>query len=133
MLAEMKPKKAVVIRSGALGACYALSSAPDDVCWVPAYWTSDRADRVVDVTGAGNGFLGGFCAGLDEGMDVRQGESTTEEELIVAVIRGTIAASFIVEQVGLPVMTTSELGTEIWNDDLVRDRIERLERTVGDQ
>lgn len=133
MLAEMKPKKAVVIRAGALGACYALSSAPHAVHWVPAYWTSDHADRVVDVTGAGNGFLGGLCAGLDEGLDDRQGESTTEVELILAVIRGTIAASFIVEQVGLPVMTTNELGTEIWNDDLVRDRIERLERAVGDQ
>jgi sugar/nucleoside kinase (ribokinase family) len=75
MLATFKPKRAVVIRSGALGACYALASDPAEVRWVPAYWTEATADNVVDPTGAGNGFLGGLCAGLDEGTSVRDGEA----------------------------------------------------------
>lgn len=75
MLADLGPKKAVVIRAGAMGACYALSTSPQTVHWVPAYWSSDQSDQVVDVTGAGNGFLGGLCAGLDEGMIIRDGES----------------------------------------------------------
>jgi sugar/nucleoside kinase (ribokinase family) len=77
ILAGLGPKKAVVIRAGALGACYALSSSPQSVHWVPAYWTESEIDQVVDVTGAGNGFLGGLCAGLDEGRDVIDGESDT--------------------------------------------------------
>ena len=75
ILAKLGPKKAVVIRAGAMGACYALSSSPQSVHWVPAVWTESEIDQVVDVTGAGNGFLGGLCAGLDEGFDVRDGES----------------------------------------------------------
>jgi len=74
ILAKLGPKKAVVIRAGAMGACYALSSSPQSVHWIPAYWTESEIDQVVDVTGAGNGFLGGLCAGLDEGKDVRAGE-----------------------------------------------------------
>lgn len=74
MLASLGPKKAVVIRAGAMGACYTLSSSPLAVAWIPAYWTESESDQVVDVTGAGNGFLGGLCAGLDEGKDVRDGE-----------------------------------------------------------
>jgi sugar/nucleoside kinase (ribokinase family) len=74
-LANLRPKKAVVIRAGAMGACYALSSSPQSVYWIPAYWTEREIDQVVDVTGAGNGFLGGLCAGLDEGKDIRDGES----------------------------------------------------------
>jgi sugar/nucleoside kinase (ribokinase family) len=75
ILAKLGPKQAVVIRAGAMGACYALSSSPQSVHWIPAYWTESEIDQVVDVTGAGNGFLGGLCAGLDEGKDVRDGES----------------------------------------------------------
>jgi sugar/nucleoside kinase (ribokinase family) len=75
LLANLGPKKAVVIRAGVMGACFALSSSPQTVHWFPAYWSADHIDQVVDVTGAGNGFLGGLCAGLDEGLDVRDGES----------------------------------------------------------
>jgi sugar/nucleoside kinase (ribokinase family) len=77
-LACFRPKKAVVIRAGALGACYALASDPTAVHWVPAYWTRATSDRVVDPTGAGNGFLGGLCAGLDEGVSVEEGESSPD-------------------------------------------------------
>jgi len=110
-----------------MGACYALSSSPHSVHWGPAYWTESEIEQVVDVTGAGNGFLGGLCAGLDEGLDVREGESDTVwARLIIAVVWGSVAASFIVQQVGLPMLTTSEDGSETWNGAGVRERVDCL-------
>ncbi|TCD71346.1 hypothetical protein EIP91_011117 [Steccherinum ochraceum] len=52
----------VIIRSGNLGA-YVASSQRAGV-WVDAYWTPEDEEKVVDVTGAGNAFLGGLAAGL---------------------------------------------------------------------
>jgi hypothetical protein len=87
-------------------------------------------DRVVDVTGAGNGFLGGLCAGLDEGLDVRDGEfEIMWAGLMIAVIWGSVAASFIVQQVGLPVLTSSgdsRNRSEMWNGAGVRERVDNL-------
>ncbi|KAG8747917.1 hypothetical protein FRC10_010536 [Ceratobasidium sp. 414] len=55
----------VVIRCGALGAYGATLSAGKVIgWWVPAYWTAEDGGVVVDVTGAGNSFLGGLSAGL---------------------------------------------------------------------
>jgi hypothetical protein len=45
---------------------------------------------------------------------------------MVAVIWGSVAASFIVQQVGLPVLTSSGEGSEMWNGDSVRDRVDNL-------
>lgn len=56
-----EPVPAVIVRAGGLGS-YTLSDAWKG--WVPAYWREDEQERVVDVTGGGNGFLGGLCAGL---------------------------------------------------------------------
>jgi sugar/nucleoside kinase (ribokinase family) len=68
----------VIIRAAALGAyvCWRGSDANEHIGrWVDAYWTSEYAERVVDVTGAGNAFLGGLAAGLElTGGDVYQGE-----------------------------------------------------------
>lgn len=47
--------------------------------------------RIVDVTGAGNAYLGGFLTGLGQGLDARE-----------ASLRATVSASFAVEQFGLP-------------------------------
>lgn len=54
-------KTAVIVRAGGLGS-YTLSSTWSG--WVPAYWSTDQQDKVVDVTGGGNSYLGGLCAGL---------------------------------------------------------------------
>lgn len=53
---------------------------------IPAFATS-----AVDLTGAGNAFCGGFLAGWVQTGDLRQ-----------AGLYGVVAASFLVEQVGLP-------------------------------
>ncbi len=54
--------------------------------------------RVIDVTGAGNAYGGGFLAGWVQRADLRQ-----------AGLRGSVAASFLVEQVGLPAASLAEL------------------------
>ena len=50
----------IVVRSGALGAYVA--SRRHTGRWIDAYW--EDHSKVVDVTGAGNTFLGGLAAGL---------------------------------------------------------------------
>jgi sugar/nucleoside kinase (ribokinase family) len=63
----------VVVRAGKYG-CYTLSAAWSG--WTPAYWQQGEQDQVIDPTGGGNGFLGGFGAGMIlTGDDVRMCES----------------------------------------------------------
>lgn len=54
---------AVIIRSGPLGA-YVKESRTNIGIWIPAFFSSIDSPRVIDVTGAGNAFLGGLIAGL---------------------------------------------------------------------
>ncbi|THG97654.1 hypothetical protein EW026_g4380 [Hermanssonia centrifuga] len=55
-------KGTVIIRSGSMGAYIASRTRAGQ--WVPAFWGAEDARKVVDVTGAGNAFLGGLAAGL---------------------------------------------------------------------
>ena len=76
--------------------------------WLPAYHQTN--DKVVDPTGGGNAFCGGFCAGW-----VQSGGN-----VVTAAMYGNIAASFVIEQFGLPVL---EYDTdEKWNGDTVKER-----------
>ena len=91
------------------------------------------SEKVIDPTGAGNAFLGGFCVGL--GMSPIPSfaslDSPIESKFLMAAICGTIAASFAVEQVGMPVITESNIppGQDLWNDDKVWNRIEHFAPT----
>jgi len=78
----------VTLRMGAEGS---LVHSKDDKTqlYVPAVPTT-----VVDPTGAGNAYCGGFLAGYVQAGDV-----------LTAARYGTVAASFLVEQVGLPPIT----------------------------
>ncbi|KAI0356585.1 Ribokinase-like protein [Trametes cingulata] len=120
---------AVVIRSGAMGACIAQKGQPFN--WVDAYWSGpEGASKVVDVTGAGNSFLGGLAAGLVlANGDVRK-----------ATLYATVSASFTIEQEGLPRLTGTsnvkgEQQLEEWNGDSPHRRLrelqDRLARTKG--
>ena len=63
----------VIIRSGNLGAYLHTRNQPSGR-WVQAYWCEKDAGKVVDVTGAGDAFLGGLAAGLTlSGGDAYQG------------------------------------------------------------
>ncbi|KAI0650075.1 Ribokinase-like protein [Trametes meyenii] len=111
---------AVIIRSGALGACVAQKGKPP--AWIDAYWSGPGgSDKVVDVTGAGNSFLGGLGAGL-----VLANGNVTE-----ATLYATVSASFIIEQEGLPRLTqataTYSEHSEQWNGDSPKRRLIELQ------
>ncbi|KAI9739187.1 MAG: hypothetical protein M1834_007400 [Cirrosporium novae-zelandiae] len=121
-------KGAVVVRRGAQG-CSTFDSSG---IWknYPAYHpleTSQNAERVnaavVDPTGGGNTFVGGLAVGL-----VRGGEQPGLQNLEIAIIWASVAASYAIEQVGLPVISHSIHGTELWNRQCVRHRIEAFNR-----
>lgn len=107
---------AVVVRAGKDG-CYIASRSKK--LWLPAY--HQDPSKVVDPTGGGNGFLGGFSVGL-----VRGGASSGVQNLEEAAVWGNVAASFCIEQVGMP---TLEPG-EKWNGDRVEDRVRRYREMV---
>jgi len=104
----------VIIRSGYLGAYVASREKPGR--WIAAYWTT--GERVVDVTGAGNTFLGGLAAGL----------ALTNGDVFEAALYGTISASYTVEQLGLPQITraSSDVKSEEWNGDSPWGRLQEL-------
>ncbi|TDZ28720.1 Protein MAK32 [Colletotrichum spinosum] len=69
--------------------------------WIPA--VHQQVD-VVDPTGGGNTFLGGLAAALTRGKTVEE-----------ATVWGSVAASFAIEQVGVPTLTRNEEDHELWN------------------
>ncbi|KAF7352957.1 Ribokinase-like protein [Mycena venus] len=105
----------VIIRSGGMGACVAQNGQPTR--WVPAFWTSKNEDKIVDVTGAGNSFLGGLAAGLLlEDGDVYKG-----------TFHASVTASFIIEQEGLPTISLAN-GSTLWNGDSPQRRLNELKK-----
>ncbi|KAG8990096.1 hypothetical protein FRB90_001916 [Tulasnella sp. 427] len=123
-------KSCVIIRSAGLGA-YALETRPGARgFWVPAFWTTTDAERIVDVTGAGNSFLGGLAAGLAKsGGDLKEGVVLTSP---FRMLYASVSASFTIEQCGLPTVTrTSSSAKELWNgDDPYRRLADLRNRTV---
>ncbi|CAK1360815.1 hypotheticalsprotein [Cercospora beticola] len=100
---------AVVVRAGAEG-CFVLTSSQKR--WLPAYHSD--SSRVIDPTGGGNGFLGGLAVGL-----VRTGFDVVE-----AARWGSVAASFTIEQVGMPILSSAtDDQAELWNNVNVLDRL----------
>lgn len=84
--------------------------------WLPAFYEPEGVainSKVIDTTGAGNAFLGGFAIGLLE-----------TGSPILAAHYGTVASSFMVEQVGLPRSTNDQNVGEKWNGVVVRERLE---------
>lgn len=104
----------VIVRSGEMGAY--VKSLASGGRWIDAFWTSsaDDAGRVVDVTGAGNSFLGGLAAGL-----------LLTNDVLKATFYAAVSASFIVEQEGLPLLSRNK-DHLLWNDDFPRRRLDAL-------
>ncbi|CED84062.1 Carbohydrate kinase PfkB [Phaffia rhodozyma] len=103
----------VVLRCGKLGAC--VGTRTHGIRWVPSYWHAS-ASEVKEVTGAGNSFLGGLMAGLE----VEQGD------VYEAAAYGSISASFIVQQSGLPTLGITSEGFETWNNERPLDRLKQF-------
>ncbi|MCJ1468595.1 hypothetical protein MMC07_007224 [Pseudocyphellaria aurata] len=81
--------------------------------------------RVVDPSGAGPAFLGGFCIGL---LADRHPFGFSEFE--VGGLYGTVAASFAIEQFGLPKLEYDPSPISIqetWNNETVRKRLTEFE------
>ena len=108
---------AIVVRAAQYG-CLLLQAGKGPI-WLPAYYEGTN-QKVVDPTGAGNAFLGALAIGL-----------VLNESYIDAVCWGQVAASFAIEQVGLPSLTGSGLG-ELWNGDSVLSRLRRYNQRVTD-
>lgn len=106
----VRPNAAIVLRCGSQG-CLVKSKAFSQ--WYPAYHDSKFTDyKVVDPTGGGNSFVGGFAAGL-----ILDGGN-----LETAGICGNVAASFAIEQIGMPNIIYGD-KSESWNGYSVNGRI----------
>jgi sugar/nucleoside kinase (ribokinase family) len=102
--------RAVVVRCGREG-CYVAHG--EGSAWVPAY--HGGAEAVVDPTGAGNAFLGGLAVALARGRG-----------WVEAAAWGSVAASFAVEQIGLPARGEGADGAERWNGVGTGERLEQF-------
>ncbi|OCL13399.1 pfkB family kinase [Glonium stellatum] len=112
----------VVIRAAEHGCLTA--SRSERFTWLPAYYALNAAE-VIDPTGGGNAFLGGLAIGLQETASFAEAASY-----------GSVAASFALEQIGLP--SRNQLGDgETWNETIVLSRLEeyksRLDENIIDR
>ncbi|KGO75768.1 PfkB [Penicillium italicum] len=107
-------KGAVVIRAGENG-CF-VQSRNISSQWLPPFYTAgmreEQAAKVVDPTGAGNAFLGGFAIGYLQ----------SSGNILEAACYGSVAASFTLEQVGMP-EKSNEGDEELWNGTSVIRRL----------
>ena len=121
-----KRQGAVVVRAGKFGCCLselASDSIHIENTWFPALHEPvddlKPSPKVVDPTGGGNTFLGALALGL-----VRAGDVPSLEKIKDACIWGMVAASFAVEQIGLPILGRDAVtGEETWNGVRVADRM----------
>lgn len=124
---------AVVVRAGKDG-CYIttrdLRTSHGSGTWVPAFHSNDTGGtgaKVVDPTGGGNTFLGGLAVSLARAKDPTQARA-----MVDAAVCGSVAASFAIEQIGMPTLSRSELGHEEWNRDEAGKRVARLKQYMLD-
>jgi len=123
-----KGQGAVIVRRGEKG-CYVASShrqlslpayhqpMPES----PAEARNRWRQKVIDPTGGGNAFLGGFCVGL---VDASAKDAYGPE---YAALYGLVAASFAIEQVGMPKLSHSDDCQELWNGEAPEDRLKELQ------
>ena len=116
----------LVVRAGDQG-CFVKSQSLQK--GLPAYYAPPEkpqaiphVSKVVDTTGAGNAFLGAFSVGF----------LTSSSDALFAACAGNVAASFVVEQVGVPTLTLSEDGTELWNGESFSARLQAYRARLGE-
>lgn len=143
----------LVIRAGKKGS-YAFSRTQK--LWLPAYHQpgTSGVTAIVDPTGAGNSFLGALAQGMvtdgREPFNVMESilsasrvwrESldawSVHRNLPMALICATVAAGFVVEQIGVPEISMAENGgKELWNQSEFTERVrlytQRLFKTLDE-
>ncbi|KAJ8129396.1 hypothetical protein O1611_g4234 [Lasiodiplodia mahajangana] len=82
--------------------------------------TTRRKGKVVDPTGGGNTFLGGLAVALARGKGVEE-----------AAAWGSVAASFAIEQIGMPTLGHDDDGHETWNGVRVDERFEEFKTRLA--
>ena len=140
----------LVIRAGKDGS-YAYSKISK--IWLPAYHQPDAsgATPVLDPTGAGNSFLGALAQGMVstgrepfQAIDSVLSRSETWKKALnswgnfqhhpMALICATVAAGFVVEQIGVPQIDVDGNGRELWNQSEFTERVrlytQRLLKTL---
>jgi hypothetical protein len=97
----------IVVRAGEHGSMtLATGGVPH---WIPPYY--QVSSKIVDATGAGNAFLGAYAIGYLKTRDSYK-----------AACYGSVAASFALEQTGVPRRTILD-GHELWNGEDVHQRL----------
>ncbi|KAI1426836.1 Ribokinase-like protein [Xylaria sp. FL1777] len=76
--------------------------------------------KVIDPTGGGNTFLGGLAVALARGKGLEE-----------AAAWGSVAASFAIEQVGVPTLGHDDEGCETWNGVRVDERFEEFKTRLA--
>ena len=110
----------VVVRAGKLGC---LVVGREGAVRLPAYYEEvgeGNHRKVVDPTGGGNAFVGGLGVGMARGVG-----------MVEAAAMGTVAASFAIEQIGIPMLTHGADGKELWNGERVSNRLEEYRQRLG--
>ncbi|KAI0100959.1 Ribokinase-like protein [Nemania sp. FL0031] len=118
--AGIGPNKAglAVIRSGEHGVL--ILSNTKQAKWLPTYYKKGSTE-VVDPTGAGNAFLGAFAVAFQETNDAKE-----------ASLRGSVAASYALEQLGPPQLTPpSSQSGELWNKSDVQLRLQDFKARIS--
>ena len=123
LLLQERHFKVVVVRLGARGMFVAETADKSFICrQFPSYPQAANVNveggrklshegihipKVVDVTGGGNTFLGAYCMSL-----VNQPQISKCTLPQSASIAGSVAASFAIEQIGMPTLTMDKEGNE---------------------
>lgn len=102
-----KPNSGSVVRCGPLG-CFIKTSKVE--ISLPAYHRNQ--DKVVDVTGGGNLFCGGFVTGL----------CLSKGDWVIGGICGNIASGCVIERLGMPRLYLG-LSDEKWNGSSTSKRL----------
>lgn len=87
-------EKVLVIRASKYGTMI-ITLISRVIHWIPAYWSwwnTEDQKHVVDVTGAGNAFCGGYAYGWIK----------TQGNAVESAYYGAVSASYAVEQMGMP-------------------------------
>ncbi|KAM3076061.1 hypothetical protein ACMFMG_006423 [Clarireedia jacksonii] len=101
----------IVIRCGEEGCCV-WSRKEERWMWIEALHKDDS--KVVDATGAGNAFLGGFAVGW-------KGSGGDE---VMGCVAGSVAAGVVCEGLGAPKLDLHGDGNESWNGVATKERLE---------
>ena len=150
---------AVIVRCGALGCYIVIQNEPSPnsnsevkekkeekeeggripitAFWLPAYHDL-TPEKVIDPTGAGNAFMGGLAIGLRRplisvkaGILKRWDKWPGMKKWVVAAAYASVAASFVVEQLGVPVVASGEGEKERWNGEVVGERVVKYFERIG--